>query len=172
MASVASQLKRKSLHMRKVTVSRMRERYAQTILTFRITYVCTHNNLSTQSIAKKKSPKSGHYKYIDPKMSHAKFLWPFSLDSGQSALFHNPSSLSSTKHPTTPYRIQSTYRQPRTGWTPSSLWAPCIHYHLPTWSTYWTSWPSPKAASYLPGIHFNIILQTIQSTKCALTDCC
>ena len=39
MASVASQLKRKSLYMRKVTVSRMRERYAQTVLTFRITYV-------------------------------------------------------------------------------------------------------------------------------------
>jgi len=30
---------RKSLHMRKGTVSRMRERYAQTVLTFRITYV-------------------------------------------------------------------------------------------------------------------------------------
>ena len=38
MASVASQLIGKSLHMRKVTVSRMRERYAQTVLTFRITY--------------------------------------------------------------------------------------------------------------------------------------
>ena len=30
---------RKSLHMRKVTVSRMRERYVQTVLTFQITYV-------------------------------------------------------------------------------------------------------------------------------------
>jgi len=29
--------------MRKVTVSRMRERYAQTVLTFRITYVKTDN---------------------------------------------------------------------------------------------------------------------------------
>ena len=29
----------KSLHIRKVTVSRMRERYAQAVLTFRITYV-------------------------------------------------------------------------------------------------------------------------------------
>jgi len=38
MASVASQLI-ESLHMRKGTVSRMRERYAQTVLTFRITYV-------------------------------------------------------------------------------------------------------------------------------------
>jgi len=40
MASVASQLI-KSLHMRKVTVWRMRERYAQTVLTFQITYVLT-----------------------------------------------------------------------------------------------------------------------------------
>ena len=30
---------RKSLHMRKVTASRMRERYAQTVPTFRLTYV-------------------------------------------------------------------------------------------------------------------------------------
>ena len=89
----------------------MRERYAQTVLTFRITNVCTHNNLSTQSIAKKKiSPKLGHYKYIDPKMCHAEFSWPFSLDSGPSTLFYNPSSLLSTKHPTTRYRIQSTFR--------------------------------------------------------------
>jgi hypothetical protein len=39
MASMASQLIQKSLHMRKETVSRMRERYAQTVLPFRITYV-------------------------------------------------------------------------------------------------------------------------------------
>ena len=39
MASVASQLIEESLHMRKVTVSRMRERYAQTVLTFRIIYI-------------------------------------------------------------------------------------------------------------------------------------
>jgi len=41
MASVASQLIEESLYVRKVTVSRMRERYAQTVLTFRITYVYT-----------------------------------------------------------------------------------------------------------------------------------
>ena len=35
--------------MRKVTVSRMRERYAQTVLTFRITYVCRENSSQLKS---------------------------------------------------------------------------------------------------------------------------
>ena len=39
MASVASQLIEKSLHMRKVTASRIRERYEVKVLTCRITYV-------------------------------------------------------------------------------------------------------------------------------------
>ena len=34
--------------MRKVTVSRMRERYAQTVLTFRITYVEAKHNFSSR----------------------------------------------------------------------------------------------------------------------------
>jgi len=42
MACVAFEL-RKSMHMRKVTVSRMHERYVQTELTFRITYVFAPN---------------------------------------------------------------------------------------------------------------------------------
>ena len=47
MASVASQLIEELLHMRKVTVSRMRERYAQTVLTFRITYILYVPNVWT-----------------------------------------------------------------------------------------------------------------------------
>jgi len=39
MASVASQLIEEITARAQVTVSRMRERYAQTVLTFRITYV-------------------------------------------------------------------------------------------------------------------------------------
>ena len=39
MASVASQLIEEVVHTCKVTISRMCERYAQTVLTFQITYV-------------------------------------------------------------------------------------------------------------------------------------
>jgi len=39
----------KSLYMRKVTIWRMRERYAQTVLTFRITYV-NHGRWHTYSV--------------------------------------------------------------------------------------------------------------------------